>query len=121
MNIRPWEAKTQEQFLPLAVQWYRWKAGITEKWEPYYWYPGKGRWVEHLNCNRDEVIRWLYKLGRDYNVLDMDYVEFSNVVLDRHKEYVGGRWNYFKRCLEKFLVERNYNARNRYCERCRMD
>jgi len=37
--------------------------------------------------HREDVIEWLYKLGRDYNVLCMDYSEFRRVLRKEHNHY----------------------------------
>ncbi len=44
-------------------------------------------WTSHC----EDVIEWLYKLGRDYNVLFMDYAEFRRVLRSEHKSY--DYWN----------------------------
>lgn len=42
--------------------------------------------------HREEVIEWLYKLGRDYNVLNIDYTEFRNILREEHNNYWCGRY-----------------------------
>jgi len=77
MNI---DFSSQSEFIASAVAFYRRKT-VCEDWG----------FVDH----REDIIEWLYKLGRDYNVLNMDYVEFSLVLDDKHKNYRNG--SYWKR------------------------
>lgn len=91
MDCKPWEAKTQSEFVSLAYQWNKLRSGEIEVWEPYFWNPSRGRWKVKGVHERVEVIRWLYKLGRDYQVLDMDFEQFRLVMLDRHGDYRAGK------------------------------
>lgn len=93
MDFLPHEAKNQDDFACAAFNYYRHKA----------------TWLGGLN-HREDVIEWLYKLGRDYNVLFMDYDEFRRVALGQHKNYGwnGVRWK---------VARRKYYCRwSHYCD-----
>jgi len=83
------QATTQERFLVLAYQFYRGKKYRTLKCGNF-----ESIWDEGP---RHDMIHWLYKLGRDYNVLDMDYLEFERVLTDKHKDYHKGRQYKYRR------------------------
>lgn len=51
--------------------------------------------ISYVFYHSDKLIHWLYKLGRDYNVLNMDYTQFRMILRGEHRDYYYGR--YFKR------------------------
>jgi hypothetical protein len=55
------------------------------------------------------VIEWLYKLGRDYQVLNMDYDEFTRIMKSQHKDYHEG---------VKYRVKRRYRYYGNYGHHC---
>lgn len=64
--------QNQKEFLQYAKDYYRTQCYI----EDYmYW----------VSC-RPEIIHWLYKLGRDYQVLNLDYNQFS-IILKLQEDY----------------------------------
>ena len=69
MDDKPWEAKTQIDFISRAYQWNLWKG-----------------YAEGVPC-------WLYNLGRDHKLLAMDFGEFQNILRDRHVNYTHGRFH----------------------------
>lgn len=77
------KAKTQDRFLALAYRFY------SDRTDPLY-ACDKANVI--FVCERHDVKMWLYKLGRDYNVLDMDYLEFERFLTGKNKSYHGGRW-----------------------------
>ncbi len=64
--------KNKESFVVSAVEFYRQKT-VCKEWG--------------FSSHREDVIEWLYKLGRDYNVLSMDYTEFKLILHRSHKHY----------------------------------
>lgn len=125
MDCKPWEAKTQTEFLSLAFQWNKWKSGVKEVWVPHRWRPGAGRWEEKGVHERAEVITWLYKLGRDYKVLDMDYEEFTAILGNRHRSYYAGksfsgireysiRWRCSRWNLANYFTPQNYRRQRKF-------
>lgn len=91
----PHEAPNQEWFIYLAYKYA--KAKKLSEWD--------------LKPTED-VIHWLYKLGRDYNVLDMDYAEFKRVMLGQHKDYC--YWNGIKYRV-RYDRRKYYGSRSHYC------
>ena len=77
------KAKTQDRFLALAYKFYRDRTHIVRE--------VAGR-SYILKYTREDVKHWLYKLGRDYKLLDMDYLEFERFLLGKNKSYYGGHW-----------------------------
>ena len=74
------KAKTQDRFLVLAFQFHR-ERQI---------FPDNPLVIEQPANNG--VIHWLYGVGRDYNVLDMDFLQFERVLLNKETRYSEGRF-----------------------------
>lgn len=74
--MKLFKAKTQTEFLSLAYKFYR--ARIIVILDNHLWTP------------RHDIKTWLYKLGRDYNVLDIDFNEFERVLLNKCSNYRNG-------------------------------
>lgn len=69
-----WEAELQAQFLKDAIQVY------SRKTSPI--------WISDTHIareNKNEVLNWLYKWGRDYQVLAMSFDEFCNQIVERNR------------------------------------
>lgn len=96
MDYLPHEADNQDEFIHFAFNYYRHKR---------YW-----DWANNVG---EGVIEWLYKLGRDYLVLFMDYEEFKRIILGTHKGYSSFNGiKYFKR----YDRRRYYGSYSHYCD-----
>lgn len=85
-----YKSKTQEEFVKNAFDFYR---------KDYF-----NKLDRTTYCSEDRI-HWIYNLGRDYQLLSIDYQEFKNILLNKHKRYYQG-----KRC-------RVYNGRYIYLGR----
>lgn len=84
----PYDARTQEDFLKAAYEFYFHKCGFDSFG------------VISIRA-RNDLIEHLYKLGRDLNVLPMHFEEFKAVLLGKHRQYYNGimyryRYPYYK-------------------------
>jgi len=74
----PYDARTQEDFLKAAYEFYFHKYGFDSFG------------VISIQT-RNDSIEHLYKLGRDLNVLPMPFDEFKAIILNKHNKYCSGR------------------------------
>lgn len=95
MDFLPHEAENQDEFIYASFELYR----------------RKSIWLGGIDY-REDVIVWLYKLGRDYQVLFMDFEEYKRVILGQHKDYSyynGARYH------KRWDRRRYYGGRSHYC------
>lgn len=102
MDFLPHEADNQDEFVYASYQYYRHKSN----WYCGEYYGGTG--------HREDVLVWLYKLGRDYNILFMDFEEFKRIMLGKHKDY--SYWNGATRYYRRYNRYRSYyGSHSHYC------
>lgn len=77
-----YHAQTQEEFVKAAYE-------LHHKCSCYDY--------DLVYAGQNKTIHWLYKLGRDYNILDMDYNEFRLIMTGMKRDYYGGLkgYNYY--------------------------
>lgn len=56
----------------------------------YIYYHSKLGVVLDFGSESNKLIDWLYKLGRDYRVLDISHDEFRRIITDKHNHYYRG-------------------------------
>jgi hypothetical protein len=90
--MEPFSAKTQDEFIYLSFEKYRKKA--VREYNSYidnYYYPSR-------YTGAPEIIRWLYKLGRDLKLLSRSYEEFERILKNEHSCFHNGKmrtgWRY---------------------------
>jgi hypothetical protein len=82
---QPWKARDQRDFIYRAHKFYEMKAGV--------------EYLENIGFRprpEPRLIQWLYKLGRDYNLLDMDYQQFERIMITGPKK-TGDDWPHWIR------------------------
>lgn len=115
MYRKPWEAKSQEEFLQLSYEWNKNRVGLRDR----YVYLGGRKWSlmrEHVNPI-EQYCHWLYKLGRDYQLLSIHYSEFKNILFNTNPLYNYGvyREPYISRWSTAFMFsEENYRRQHKF-------
>lgn len=104
----PYNARTQEDFLKAAYEFYFHKYGFDSFG------------VISIKT-RDDLIEHLYKLGRDLNILPMSFYEFKTILLGQHRNYYNGvayRYNYhYRGWYYYYRRHRRYGGRNsHFCD-----
>lgn len=77
-----YKAQNEDEFLYLAYHNFKRKINVT---------------LHIVIGSKPEEINWLYKLGRDLKLLNIDFKEFETIIKNNHKNYREGKWFFTSR------------------------
>lgn len=81
-NIAYWVCVCNEvDFLTIARRYY------SEKKNTYYYNTDHQEWFYDSYRDDKIILQWLFKLGKDYNVLTLDYKQFAEEITAGYRNY----------------------------------